>query len=349
MHIRSKIESLPKYAFPHREGGLFSPGYVGKDWTKTEQYKQADIVHLHWVNRGMLSIEGFNKITKPCVWTLRDMWPFTGGCHYSMECRRYETLCGACPKLGSNKSHDFSTKIQRRKMDWNLEQTTFVGISDWISSCAAKSSVLKEQDIRTIYNSIDTSAFFGAPKKEARKKLGLPLERPILLHGALSLSDAYKGSALLESAKKKLSVHGLYTCSFGAIGDRIEIKSDRNFGLLQADETLRLLYSAADVLAFPSVQEAFGKVLAEAMACGTPAVVFGDTGPGEIVKHKASGYAAVPFDVEDFARGIEWLLADRHRLDMISDEARLQAHQRFSPKVGAMKYLSLYDGLLGNS
>ena len=344
---RAKIESLPIYAFPKRRSGIFSIGLSGIDWTKRPEYQEADIIHLHWVNRGMLSIAGLAKLEKPVVWTMRDMWPFTGGCHYALECDRFQTGCGSCPFLGHARENDLSAWVIRRKEAYFLNDTTYVGVSDWLANCARKSKILAGRDIRSITNSINPSFFEREPKEQARQMLGLPPDRPILVYGAISLDDAYKGAALLEQAKPKIDVPKLFTCSFGREATSGGIKADKAFGLISDDTKMRMLFAAADVLAFPSTQDASPKVPAEAIASGTPTVVFDATGPGEIVRHKQTGYAALPYDVDDFAAGIRWLFEDAARLQTISEAAAADARARFDPAIGARRYLELYNEKLG--
>jgi glycosyltransferase involved in cell wall biosynthesis len=195
-------------------------------------------------------------------------------------------------------------------------------------------------------NCVDIGRFAPLDKTAARKRLGLPRDRLILLHGAMNLSDDYKGGAVLERAKSHLSKK-IYICDFGNKASDNALRSDRSFGYIGDDEVLRTLYCAADVLVFPSIQEAFGKVAAEALSCGTPAVVFDGTGPAEIVQHKVTGYVAAPFDPADLANGVHWLLADGHRLVEISRNASAYARRRFNPVTAARQYLELYREKVG--
>lgn len=347
--FRSKVESLPSRLYPGRRRGIFSPGISGVDWSTQDAYRAADIVHLHWVNRGMLSISGLARLDKPCVWTLRDMWPFTGGCHYSLDCRKYQVMCGACPALGSRHEHDLSRWVFQRKKKYYSRHIGIVGISSWVSDCARSSELLRGNDVRTILNCVDTDQFRPMDKIKARELLSLPKDRSIMLHGALCLDDHYKGGHLLEEAKKFLSNEDFYMCSFGRNDGKREVRRDRTFGYIEDDDLLRALYCAADVLVFPSVQEAFGKVAAESLACGTPVVVFDATGPKDIVQHKRTGYTAVPFDPVDLANGVRWLLEDRQRLVQIGINAAHDALDRFSPAAAAKQYCELYEEKLGAS
>lgn len=328
-----------------RERGFFSAGATGIALKNRPEYAAADIVHLHWINGGMLSIDGIAQIGKPCVWTMRDMWPFTGGCHYALDCSGYTGTCASCPELKAGSSQDLSERIHREKAQRLPGETTYVGISNWIADCAKRSSLLGQRDVRCVLNAIDVEAFRPMPKEEARARLNLPGDAAIVLLGALSLDDTYKGYQQLRQARDRLTRKDLLFCSFGHAED--PSIADRNFGLISEDEVLRQLYAAADILVFPSIQEAFGKVAAEAIACGTPVVAFDGTGPTDIVLHQSTGYLARPGDSADFAAGIEWCLADPARLRRMSAAAAEDARTRFAPETAARAYVDIYREKLG--
>jgi len=116
----------------------------------------------------------------------------------------------------------------------------------------------------------------------------------------------------------------------------------KNFGFLYDLVSLRLLYSGADVFVAPSIMDAFGKTIAESMACGTPVVCFDVTGPKDIVTHKIDGYLAKPFDTDDLANGIEWII-NNEDYDKLCRNAREKVLREFDSKVVARKYIKLYE------
>lgn len=343
---RMKLDNAYKL-FYNGENFKFSPGFFGYDITDLELVEKTDIVHLHWICNGFIDVKDLQKIKKPIIWTLRDMWAMTGGCHYSMGCNRFENECGRCPRLNSENEKDISTLLQKRKRNVYPEGIQFVGISKWITNQAKKSSLLKDYDITTISNNIDVDSFFPSEKHEARKNLHLSSDLPIILFGAQYLKSEYKGYDILVEILKRLDFEARVVF-FGnhnpAEMNNPNIKSTY-LGYLDKHE-LQKVYSAADLFVSPSKMEAFGKTVAEAMACGTPAVCFDETGSADIVDHKVNGYLAKPFEIDDMIKGIKYLLE-------YSDDIPFGSHaiekvsRCFGGDVIAEKYLDLYNEILG--
>jgi glycosyltransferase involved in cell wall biosynthesis len=345
--LRNKADNVPKLFYPHRQRRMFSVGRLGVDIARQRAYAWADLVNLHWINNGMVALGRLPAIGKPLVWTLRDMWPFTGGCHYAMGCERYVTGCGACPQLGSCSKNDLSAAGVRWKRRFVPKATVVVGISRWIGDCARASAALGHLDIRVILNNVDTDHFFPVSKAEARARLGLPADARIVLSGSLHPSNYYKGYDLWQAAVAELQHDGLL---LALAGRHIPHPDDpaplRTFGLVRDDAVLRDIYAAADVFILPSRQEAFGKTGAEALACGTPVVAFDATGPRDIVVHRQTGYLARPFVVADLVAGVRWVLADGERARRLSAAAAEAAPRLFGTAVAAAQYRDLYREML---
>lgn len=345
---RRQLDVLPLQFQRSRKPIIFSTGFVGFDFTKTKEYKEADIIHLHWINGGLVNIKHLSKIHKPIIWTMRDMWPMTGGCHYSMECERYKIGCGQCQQLNSHHVHDLSKRVFNRKLKYIPHNTKFVGISNWLTERAKESFLLRNLEVNTIYNNIDVKSFFPVDKQSARKTLDIYTGKKIILAGSQNVNDFYKGFDKFIESIKSLDKDKYFLCFFGRLDPEVidplgfEYLS---FGFLRDNVSLRLLYSAADVFVAPSIMDAFGKTLAESMACGTPVVCFDATGPKDIVDHHMNGYKAVPYDSHDLAEGIKWVLnsGDYRKL---SQNAREKAIKCFDSTVIAKQYIELYNSVL---
>lgn len=342
---RNQADSSLRSMYRRRQQLIFSTGFFGHDFTRARSYAEADIVHLHWICGGMVNTSHLAKVDKPLIWTMRDMWPMTGGCHYSMDCEAYKSGCGKCPQLRSKRSKDLSRFVLRRKGRYVPKTTRLVGISHWLSDCARSSTLFRDHDVRTIHNNVSTQEFFPVEKSVARQVLNLPQERSIVLTGAQSIDSFYKGFDIYLGAVPGLESDPLLLF-FGKLDPLAVEPLGRdyvNLGFLHDTVSLRLAYSAADVFVAPSRMEAFGKTLAEAMACGTPVVCFDATGPRDIVSHEVDGYRAQPFDATDLAKGIRWTLEDHERREWLSRNARRKAEQHFDVCVIAGQYRELYE------
>jgi glycosyltransferase involved in cell wall biosynthesis len=350
--IAKRAGNAPVRLYARRQQRMFNTGFGGLNIARQTAVTGADLVHLHFIN-GLVRFKDLRRIGHPLIWTVRDMWPFTGGCHYALDCDRYTGSCGACPQLSSKRKADLSHFVIRHKQKHRPENLQIVGISQWISDCARHSTVFRDMPVQTISNNIDTSLFFPSPKAAARKLLGITGDERIVLIGAQHVTDFYKGFDVFRQAIECLEIDNVHVVIFGNSSDRIaDSVSVRttNLGFIHDDEWLRLAYNAADLFVAPSMMDAFGKTLAEAMSCGTPVVCFDATGPRDIVEHKVSGYQATPFCPEDLARGIRWILArSPEEYGHLSRQSRERAQRLFDSRITAQQYLRLYEDTLSGS
>lgn len=350
------FNSLPLRSYSKQAGVMFSPQWFPDVLGKSIGKLCPDILQLHWVCNGFLRIETLQSLTLPMVWTLHDMWPFTGGCHYSQSCNRYEQECGSCPQLKSERTKDLSRNIYRRKAKaWKGLNLTLVSPSYWLADCARASSLCQDKRIEVIPHGLNLDVYAPIDKSFARQLLNLPQDRQIILFGASpgTIQDLRKGFQFIQLALKQLSQAGyqnkLTLALFG--GSEAEKTPDVGFpihhlGKFSDEIALALVYSAADVMVVPSTQEAFGQTASEALACGTPVVAFEATGLKDIVTHKEDGYLAQSFEIEDLMQGIIWILENEDRHQKLSHNARKKAVGEFSLELQARRYLSLYHEIL---
>lgn len=317
-----------------------------------------DIINLHWITAAFMQIETIAKLKRPIVWTLHDMWAFTGGCHYSGECDRYIASCGICPQLNSSKDWDLSRWIWRRKaLAWRNLNLTIVTPSLWLAKCASSSSLFQDLRIEVIPNGLNTQTYKRANQHLARELLNLPQDKQLVLFGTLqATSDARKGFHLLEPALQELSKSGwkdrLEIVVFGS--SQMENPPDFGFkahylGTFNDDLSLALVYSAADVFVLPSTQENLANTVMEATACSTPCVAFNIGGMRDMIEHQKNGYLAQPNKIEDLAQGIAWVLENQERHQKLSNFARKKAEQEFTLEIQAQRYLSLFKEILNQS
>ena len=100
---RLTLNQLPLKFYPNCDQSLYSPQWLPDNIAAKVAQLEPDIINLHWICNSYIQIETLAKFNKPLVWTLHDMWAFTGGCHYNQECDLYTESCGSCPQLGSKR------------------------------------------------------------------------------------------------------------------------------------------------------------------------------------------------------------------------------------------------------
>lgn len=313
-----------------------------------------DIIHLHWINSGMLDIHELAEIKCPVVWTLHDSWAFTGGCHIPYECRKFEKGCQECPQLIGSYRFDFAKKVFALKLESYPKNITVVCPSNWLADCARNSLLFRNINIRVIPNGVDMEYYRPQDKLFARQVLRLPIDCRIILFGAMgATSDENKGFKYLNEAIRKLSeklssAENVRLVVFGSSKPEKEIDFGfpvQYMGRLYDDVSLALLYSAADVMVVPSKSENLPNAIVEAMACGTPCVSFRVGGIPDLIQHRENGYMAEPYETEDLSNGIAFVLDDKERWEKMSMMARSSMKEKCDIKVVVKQYRKLYESL----
>ena len=327
---------------------------TGINIRRTAAFREADVIHIHWINQGFLSLDEIARIIasgKRVVWTLHDLWPATAICHYPGDCVKYRTGCSACPMLNPNPLVDLAAKVARRKGKIDWRRVTFVGCSEWIARTASESVWLREARFVSIPNPIDTTLFRPIDRREARQRLGLPEEKRLILFAAAKLSDTRKGATFLLEACRLLAAEMEGEMEIILMGsDAAELSAlspvpVRALGYISGAAELAVAYSCADLFVIPSLEDNLPNTIMEAMACGTPCVGFRTGGIPEMIDHEVNGYVAASRDSADLARGIAWVL--RHpEPGNLSVACREKVMRRYQESVVAKKYIALYQELI---
>lgn len=333
-----RLAVLPRCGMNRKRMWQADVANVGIDITRTRQFREADVIHLHWVNQGMLSLGCLQRIMqsgKRIVWTLHDEWPYLGVCHYRAGCRQAE--CRQCPVL----SGSLPNIIYARKRAMYREaagRLTFVGCSRWIVSQAQHA--LPEADVRHVNNCIPFSLFRPSDMAAARRRLGLPQEKKVLLFCSQKVTDERKGIRFLCEALHRLRGENIHLVIVGQNAERIPLPD--GIPVTRAgsvgEEQMASLYAAADVFVTPSLQDNLPNTIAEAMSCGTPCVGFCVGGIPEMIDHRLNGYVACYKDSADLAEGIRYVLTRNLR-----PAARQKAEAAYSEEQVAREYMKVYD------
>ncbi len=324
---------------------------TGMDLSGHPLVKDADIIHLHWINQGFLSlkdIEELVKLNKPIVWTMHDMWPCTGICHHARDCEKFQMICESCFFLKS-KGKDLSTSVFDKKLSLYKEANiTFVGCSRWLSGKAKKSYLLRDKTVLSIPNPIDTEVYHPMDQDMTRELLGLPSGKRLLLFGALNVTDKRKGIDYLIEALRKIEKQDVELVVFGQAKDDIRglfPVSIHSMGYLSDESKIVALYNAVDMFITSSLEENLPNTIMESMACGTPCVGFEIGGIPEMIDHKINGYVASYKDASDLANGIRWVLEHEDQ-QALSDACVKKVQENYTEEVVAKQYMALYKRLL---
>ena len=313
--LRLLLDGLHVKLYKNRTKTLFSPASLAfSNIVDKINEINPDIVHLQWIGGGMIKIEDITRIKAPIVWSLHDMWAFTGGCHYDEECKGYEKECGNCKVLGSTKENDLSRNIFNRKQKAfsQKRKIIIVGLSKWLNECSKSSSLFKDKIHINLPNPIDTILFKPFEREKARELWSLPKDKKLILFGAMdATSDPRKGFNGLNEALHRLTCKNIELVVFGSsepeMPQNLKFKT-HYLGHLHDNVSLVTLYNAVDVMVVPSLQENLSNAIMESLSCATPVVGFDIGGNSDMIEHKQNGYLAQPFNIDDLANGIEWVL-----------------------------------------
>ncbi len=328
--------------------GLFSNMKQGYKIGKNINLDSYDVIYIHWVNNSFLSLKGLEEICKTgkkIFWFMHDMFPITGGCHHSFDCKRYTQNCGECPYMKHSCNSDFSykqLKLKHKILD-KYSNLSFIAPSKWLYECTKNSSLAKGHNVYHIPNLLDSTIFRPLEKRFCREVLNFQNDKKIILFGADgALTNPYKGFEYLVKAMEKLKSEShfkedevllvIFGSSYNkAINDMLPFET-KFMGVLHDGITVSLLYNSASVFCIPSVAENFANTILEATNCHTPVVGFDIGGVPDVVG-KDTGYLAEYKNSDDFAKGISFVLDNENsftfqKLNEIQAEDLLKKHEK---------------------
>ncbi len=330
----------------------------GTDITQLPEFKEADVVHLHWINQGMLSLKDIRKILdtgKPLVWTMHDIWPATAICHYARACEQYYIACKNCPLLPPLQG-GLAAKIWKRKQQMlEGKHITYVACSQWLAGEARKSALLEGQTVTNIPNPIDTHVFHPIGKVQAQKSLGLPADKQVILFVSQKVTDPRKGIGyfveairLLAEQHPEMKNNTVVAILGGHAEDVASQLAIPSYPLGYISDSRRIVevYNTADVFVLPSLEDNLPNTMMEAMACGVPCVGFQVGGIPEMIDHRQNGYVAKLKDAADLADGIRYVLDEQNR-ETLKKQCVQKVAQCYSQQSVAKRYIEVYESACG--
>jgi len=327
---------------------MFSTNEVGVDVSQHPLIQDADVINIHWINFGFLSMRDIDRLyalNKPIVWTLHDMWLFTGGCHYAGDCKQFEQNCSACPIVYMKKTP--SLLWRKKELIFKNKKVSIIAPSQWLVDESKKASLTKNANSICVPNTLNSALFTNLNKVEACKKLGLDVSKKYILFSAANPNDVRKGFSYfveaVERLKKEYANHsqlellvmGKEQKAFSSLALKLN-----NLGFITSEEKAALIYSAASVFVIPSLEDNLPNTIMEALSCGTPCVGFAIGGIQEMIKTGVNGYLATPRDEKDLTKGIIEVLNSSLNLE---EGARNWMLEKYSNEVIAKQYLKVFN------
>jgi glycosyltransferase involved in cell wall biosynthesis len=329
--------------------------YRAKDILKKAGFKPDVILYLFPQNfLNAKNLYELNKLTgAPVYWYLMDSAALTGGCHYSWDCKRFTTGCGKCPGLFSEDENDQTAINFRFKNHYlSLTDISIVSATEWQYRLALESLLFKEKAMEKILLSVDPEVFNCIPKKEAKKKYGIPDDKKVIFFGSAFLNERRKGMKYLMDALKILKQTGnaaynnILLLIAGNDFDLIknELPFDyRYMGLLANNEQLAEAFQASDIYVCPSIEDSGPMMINQAVMCGIPTVAFDMGVAKDLVITGVTGHRAKLMDTNDLARGISTvLLLDEISYNQYAENCRKLALELFTPQVQIEKFEKLF-------
>ena len=331
-------------------------GIIGWILPFQDYFKRADIIHLHQIhNHPNFSILSLPMLTrkKPVIWTIHDPWAITGGCEHSFECNRWLNGCKPrCPhprrkSLFRNYTPFLHWKI--KKLVYQRSNLNLVVASKWMKDRVERSPLLRHLPCHHIPFGIDLEVFKPRSKADCRKKLGIPLGHKVIAFRDIAQSSkmsGYKGISYLMEALKRYNPIEPTTLLIFENGKGFRILSPK-YSILTPGwidgENLVIALSAADIFLMPSIQEAFGLMAVESMACGTPVIVFEGTALPDVIKAPLGGLAVPAKDSRALAEAVKQLLENDELRFKLGKQARQIAEREYSFSQYVNRHISLYD------
>lgn len=310
---------------------------------------RADVVHLHWVNGGMVSIAAAAAATKPVVWTLHDMWAFTGGCHYAGNCMRFRDACEACPKV---RRWPIAQSVPhwvhgRKARLWGHSRLNAIAPSQWMAQAARASSLFRNADIRQIGYCFDPTIFRPEAREAARSALGIPAQRRCVLF--VNANQRRKGSGMIARIIQELTQAPAWgDCEFlFAGGLPVALRGDephvRVLPPTHDEATMAGYFAAADLFAMPSLEDNLPNTIIESLACGTPVAAFAVGGIQEMIVTGENGCLIGECTATGMADSLK-----AFRLEGLLSRATIaaQARGRYSQDAVARQHLDFYEDIV---
>lgn len=313
-----------------------------------------EIIHLHWVAKFIDYRSFFGSLSgkQIVIWTLHDMNPFTGGCHFTEGCEQFISGCGNCPQLPNRGPQDISHEFFQIKRDALRDVNLhIVTASRWMRERAERSPIFEHvRSYHRIPYGLPLSRCQPVDRAQARAELGLDPNAFVFAFGAVDIRNRRKGTALLLQALEQVAdVPNAIGLVLGG-GNLPEVTTPlpplKSMGFVSEMERRILIYSACDLFVLPSTEDNMPLTGLEALASGTPIVAFDAGGLPDFVRPNVTGLLAPVGDSVELGNQIRYLAEHREQAQAMGNRAREIAVAEYSDEREAKDYVQLYAELL---
>lgn len=311
-----------------------------------------DIIHCHNLHGGYFDLRALPWLSRqrPVILNLRDAWLLSGHCAHSFDCERWKAGCDHCPYIDTYPAipRDATAYNWQRKREIYANIRLYITtISQWLMD-KVQASVLRGVQYRVIPNAIDLTVFRPGNQAEARRALDLPDRAKIVL---LISHNPFKDYETMEAALSQLDIDGDTDLTFICLGkngaDKVVGQGRMLYHGFERDlERMAMYYRASDVFIHAAKDEAFGKTVVEALACGVPVVATAVGGIPEQIEHGKTGFLVPARDSSAIAAAIKCLLTDSHLRSSMGQAGTLEASRRFGLERQVNAFLDWYQEIL---
>jgi len=335
-----------KWFGAHDDFPVHTLGLLGGALNSAIKNFDPDVVHLHWVGNGVMSVSDVANLDRPIVWTLHDLWPLLGIRHYPEKFASEDVVSGVGEYISS--PNWLSRWVYKQKyLKWYGSNITFVSQCEWSLEIAQRSLIGKGHKHGLIGCPIDSKIFRPRDQYSCRQKMNLNQDEKLILVGAsgeVSTKNKLKGFKYffeaLRTFPKTIDNCPVRIVIIGANERTPDLPLPiTSLGHIDDSAQLSEIYSAVDILVVPSLMETFGQSISESMSCGTPVVGFDLTSQRDLIEDGLTGYLAKFPDVDDLSKKMQLCL---ERAESMRSNVRSKSEKLWTMEKVISQYVEVY-------
>lgn len=307
---KKKISRNLKFFFKTKNKNTHSINFLNSNILSQINKLKPDLVNIHWIGNELISLKQISKIKIPIIWTLHDMWLYSGAEHYTYD-KRYIEGYNDSNRDKEETGLDLNKLVWKRKLKYIKKNIKIISTSNWQDQNVKNSKLLKDNETFKIPYPINLDFWKPIERKIAKEKLNWDNDK---IHFLFGISNYYrkkiKGLDIALDIFDKFNKTNDEKYVLNIFGDlnkhHINKKNVNLLGTIKNDSTLRILYSASDLLLHPSRLESFGQIPLESLSCGLPILINKNTGTNDLIISSHMGYALENEKESNFESLLNW-------------------------------------------